>query len=98
MDNVIFSNKNNIPISRDTVCKEVQRVIGSKMMTAHGWRATASTALHNKGFNEQWIELQLGHSKDTRDPIAAAYNHALYREQRAEMMQWYSDWLDEQKN
>jgi hypothetical protein len=38
------------------------------------------------------IELQLAHQE--RDRVSASYNHALYLKQRAEMMQWWADYLD----
>jgi len=30
-------------------------------MTAHGFRRMASTLLHERGFNQDWIERQLAH-------------------------------------
>ncbi|WP_026470120.1 tyrosine-type recombinase/integrase [Alkanindiges illinoisensis] len=61
-------------------------------VTAHDFRATASTTLNEIEFNEDWIEIQLAHvsSNQTR----ASYNHAKYLSKRAGMMQWWADWLD----
>ncbi len=61
--------------------------------TGHGFRHTMSTILHEKGFNTAWIELQLAHVD--KNSIRGTYNHALYLEERREMMQWYADYIDE---
>ncbi len=60
--------------------------------TAHGFRHTASTILNENSFNRDWIEAQLSHGE--RDQVRAAYNHAEYLPQRAEMMQWWGDYLE----
>jgi len=63
-------------------------------MTGHGFRGLASTILHENGFADEHIELQLAHQK--RNKVAAAYNHAKYLRQRASMMQWWADYIDTQ--
>lgn len=62
-------------------------------MTGHGFRGMASTRLHELGYSHQAIEAQLAHAE--RDEVAAAYNHALYLEDRRKLMQAWSDQLDE---
>jgi integrase len=42
--------------------------------TAHGFRTTASTLLHEQGFYSDMIERQLSHSE--RNKVKAAYNRA----------------------
>ena len=67
--------------------------IGYKgVMTGHGFRGLARTILAENGFDKAHVELQLSHSKD--DKVEAAYNHAQYLPQRAELMQWWADYLD----
>ena len=61
-------------------------------MSAHGFRALASTNLNELGYSRDFIEKQLAH-KDGNS-IRAAYNHAEYLEQRRAMMQDWADWLD----
>jgi integrase len=61
-------------------------------MTGHGFRALASTILHEAGFDSALIEAQLAHEK--KDRIAAAYNRAKHLERRRIMMQAYADILD----
>ena len=61
-------------------------------MTAHGFRTTASTRLHELGFESGDIELQLAHMD--RNQIRAAYNRAERLAERRKMMQAWADYLD----
>lgn len=54
----------------------------------HDLRRTASTLLHEVGYNSDWIEKCLAHEQKG---VRAIYNKAEYREQRSAMMQ---DWAD----
>ena len=65
------------------------------VMTAHGFRAMASTLLHEQGFPPEVIELQLAHAQ--RSEVAAAYNRSARLEERRRMMQAWADYLDELK-
>lgn len=56
--------------------------------SGHGFRGTASTALHEMGYESDWIEAQLAHKIPG---VRGAYNHALYLPERRKMMQ---DWAD----
>lgn len=60
--------------------------------TVHGFRATASTILHEAEFDHLVIERQLAHVD--RNSVSAAYNRAEYLTARRVMMQWYADALD----
>lgn len=64
----------------------------SATVTAHDFRATASTRLHEMGLRSDFIELQLAHVE--RNRVRAAYNHADHLAERAAMMQTWADWLD----
>jgi integrase len=64
----------------------------SAEMTGHDFRATASTILHEMGYNDDWIELQLAHVD--RNKTRAAYNHARYINERRQMMQAWADYID----
>lgn len=46
------------------------------------------------GFRSEVIERQLTHRD--RNKVRRAYNHAQYMAERHELMQWWSDYLDEQ--
>jgi integrase len=61
----------------------------------HDLRRTASTLLHEAGYNTNWIEKCLAHEQKG---VRAVYNKAEYREQRASMLQDWADMIDEWKN
>ena len=81
------------PISENTVNQALRRLGYGGIMTAHGFRSTASSLLNE---SERWspdvIERALAHQD--RNAIRGIYNRATYWEARAEMMQWWSDQLD----
>jgi integrase len=81
------------PMSNNTILKALERMGYKGRMTGHGFRGLASTVLHEQGFDHAHIELQLAHQE--RNSVSAAYNHATYLKQRAKMMQWWSDFLDQ---
>lgn len=80
------------PMSNNTILKALERMGYKGRMTGHGFRGLASTILHEQGFPHEHIEAQLAHAK--RNEVSAAYNHALYLEPRAKMMQHWADFLD----
>ena len=69
-------------------------IIGPVSIRAPAWGATtASTMLHELGFDHAHIEKQLAH--EVGNSVSAVYNHAEYLQQRREMMQAWSDFLDQ---
>ena len=59
-------------------------------VTAHGFRHTASTMLNESGlWSPDAIERELAHVEENK--IRGTYNAAQYLEERARMMQWWSD-------
>jgi integrase len=80
------------PMSNMTILKALERMGYKGRMTGHGFRGLASTILHEQGYNHEHIELQLAHAP--RNAVSAAYNHALYLEPRAKMMQDWADFLE----
>ncbi|MGA9070672.1 MAG: integrase arm-type DNA-binding domain-containing protein, partial [Terracidiphilus sp.] len=80
------------PMSNNTILKALERMGYKGRMTGHGFRGLASTILHEQGYNHEHIELQLAHAP--RNAVSAAYNHALYLEPRAKMMQEWADYLE----
>lgn len=70
--------------------------VGSDITVPHGFRHTASTMLHELGYEHAHIEKQLAH--ESGNTIAATYNHAEYLEARRKMMQEWSDFLDDLKS
>jgi integrase len=81
------------PMSNNTILKALERMGYKGRMTGHGFRGLASTILHEQGYNHDHIELQLAHAP--RNEVSAAYNHALYLESRARMMQDWADYLEQ---
>jgi integrase len=81
------------PMSNNTILKGLERMGYKGRMTGHGFRGLASTVLHEQGYNHEHIELQLAHAP--RNAVSAAYNHALYLEPRARMMQGWADFLEQ---
>jgi integrase len=62
-------------------------------MTAHGFRAAASTLLNESGkFNADAIERALAHQD--ADEIRRAYARGEHWQERVTMMQWWADYLD----
>ena len=73
------------PMSEAGVLSALRRMgYGTHQMSAHGFRSTASTLLNEKGYNSDWIEAQLAHVE--QNSVRQAYNHAVFLEQRREMM------------
>jgi len=84
------------PMSENTILAALRRLGYSKdEMTPHGFRAMASTVLHEKGWKSEVIERQLAHRE--RNKVKAAYNHAEYLQDRRNMMQYWADLLDDLK-
>ena len=65
---------------------------GTIGFSAHGFRTTASTHLHEMGYRPDVIERQLAHAEPNQE--RAAYNHAAHLAERREMMQAWADWID----
>ena len=80
------------PMSNNTILGALDRMGYKGRMTGHGFRGIASTLLHEQGWPHEHIELQLAHQE--RNRVSASYNHALYLQPRAKMMQAWSDFLD----
>nr|WP_263355408.1 site-specific integrase [Acidicapsa acidisoli] len=83
----------NKSMSNNTILFALDRMGYKGRQTGHGFRGLASTILHERGFNHEHIELQLAHAP--RNAVSAAYNHALYLEPRAVMMQAWGDFLEQ---
>lgn len=80
------------PISENTFLFALYRLGYRGRMTAHGFRALASTVLNEQsGFGHDVIERQLSHKEN--DAVRAAYNRAEYLPQRRLLMSWWADWL-----
>lgn len=58
--------------------------------TVHDLRRTASTLLHEQGYNSDWIEKALAHEQQG---VRAVYNKAEYADQRRQMLQEWADFV-----
>lgn len=80
------------PVMSDATINKAFSLIGYKRkMTGHGSRHTFKTLVTEHGWNRDWSELQLAH---TKKGIEEVYNKAQYLKPRATMMQWYNDYLN----
>lgn len=79
-------------MSNNTILGALDRMGYAGRMTGHGFRGIASTLLHEQGWPHEHIELQLAHQE--RNQVSASYNHAMYLQPRAQMMQAWSNYLD----
>ena len=82
------------PMSENTVNAALRRLgFTGDEMTAHGFRAMASTLLNESNkWSPDAIERALAH-KD-KDTIRAAYHRGAHWAERVAMAQWWSDYLD----
>ena len=82
------------PISDMTLIAGLRRMGFEKdEMSAHGFRAMASTLLNEQGYSADVIEKQLAHSPINK--IRGIYNRAEYLPERRKMMQAWADYLVE---
>lgn len=75
-----------------TVKRINEKGIEFEPVTVHDLRRTASTLLHEAGYNSDWIEKCLAH---VQNGVRAVYNKAEYAEQRRKMLQDWADMVDE---
>jgi len=82
------------PLSENTLNAALRRLGYTKHdMTAHGFRAAASSMLNESGlWNPDAIEAQLAHIEG--DAVRRAYARAEFWGERVKMMQWWADRLD----
>ncbi len=87
---------NSRPMSENTVLAALRRMgYAKEEMSGHGFRAMASTVLHEQGWPSDIIERQLAHTE--RNSIKAAYNYAQHLPERRKMMAAWADYLDSLK-
>lgn len=83
------------PMSENTLNAALRRLgFAKEQMTAHGFRAMASTLLNESGkWHPDAIERALAHGDS--DKVRAAYHRGTHWDERVEMAQWWSDYLDQ---
>lgn len=87
--------KRDRPMSENTINLALRRMgFDQKTMTAHGFRALASSLLNEHGqWNPDAIERQLGHAET--DGVRRAYARGEHWDERVKMMEHWSDYLDQ---
>jgi len=84
------------PLSENAVTGALKRLGYSGVMTAHGFRTTASSLLNESSeFHPDVIERALAHQDG--NAVRAVYNRTQYWHERVRMMQWWSDKIDSLK-
>lgn len=104
-DEYIFPSQRHktSPMSDNAMVAAIKRMIyikgtGTKPdikyeVVAHSFRGIFSTRAHKEsGFKYDIIEEQLSHSVGNR--VERSYNHATYTEERVELMNWWSNYLN----
>lgn len=93
--NFLFPNYRNSSdcMTATTVNRALERMGYGGKLSAHGFRGTASTILHEQGYRSEVIERQLAHVE--RNKVKAAYNHAEYLQERLAMMNSWANYIDE---
>lgn len=87
----LFVVQGDKPITDMTINMMLKRLGYNGRQTAHGFRHLLSTELHERGYNPDWIEVQLAH---IIPGMRGVYNGAEYLEQRRAMMQDWADSID----
>lgn len=92
-DLVFPTNRPNRPLSENAFAVALQTMgySGDKHQP-HGFRSTASTMLHELNWNHEVIETALAHA---RPGVSGIYNRSHLLPQRREMLQAWSDHLDQ---
>ena len=97
--NLLFPNRlnNKKAMTSESILQVIKRSGYAGKMTTHGFRSLFSTVVNESNlFNADAIERQLAHVPQNR--IRAAYNRALYWDERVKIMNWYEEqvknWLN----
>jgi integrase len=92
---IFCTNRRDQELSPNALLQVIRRMGWKEKTTVHGFRALASSILHESGFQSQIIEKQLAHAE--RNKVAGAYRYmAEYMPERIRMMQWWADFIDAQ--
>lgn len=89
----IFPGRFGNPICDSTLNEAIRAAnwFGLQRFTIHDLRRTASTILHEQGWDTDVIEKALNH---TMRGVRGVYNRAEYLDKRREMLQAWADYLD----
>lgn len=79
-------------MSENTLCRALKKM--GLNTTLHGLRSLITDVLNENEFHPDAIERQLDHVEGNK--VRRAYLRSDFMEKRKIMMQWFSDWCDEQ--
>ncbi|MDH1169490.1 integrase domain-containing protein [Pantoea agglomerans] len=87
----VFPSRNDPqqPMNSQTANAALKRIGYGGKLVAHGLRSIASTAMNEAGLNPDVIESALAHSD--KNEVRRAYNRSTYLEQRIELMNWWGN-------
>lgn len=86
-------NSRNNHMSNNTILMALRRMGYGGIMTGHGFRSLAMSAIMEKlGYRHEVPDRQLAHSK--RGDVNKAYDRAMFLGERIEMMQEWADYID----
>lgn len=91
----IFPGNKGKPLSSNTLIFALYRAGYHSRLTVHGFRRLASTTLNEAGFPTDHIERQLAHVEGNK--VRGAYNAAEWMPGRRQMMLWWSDFIEAQR-
>lgn len=93
----VFPNQTNPrkAMSNNTILKAIERLGYKGQTTGHGFRALAmSTIKERLGYRHEVIDRQLAHAPLNK--VDAAYDRAMFLDERRKMMQEWADYLEGQ--
>lgn len=91
----LFPGKRRGMMSENTMLFGIQKRLGFSQATSHGMRAVFKTVCTEARLDRDAIERCLAHV--TGNKVEAAYDASELLQQRREILQWYSDWLDQRE-
>lgn len=89
---VFYNHSTAKTLSNNALLSAIRTMGYMGKMTGHGFRGLASTTLHEQGYMHDAIEIQLAHT--VGNAVSQAYNHAQHLDYRIQMMQEWSDFID----
>lgn len=93
---VFYNHSTAKPLSNNALLSAIRTMGYMGKMTGHGFRGLAFTTLHEQGYMHDAIEIQLAHT--VGNAVSKAYNHAQHLDYRINMMQEWSDFIDNLRN
>lgn len=91
-DGLVIPGRFGAPMTAQALNDTLRRLGFKGQHVAHGFRALAQTLLEEGGWRKEVVERQMAHEEE--NATRAAYNRALYWDERVPLMQSWADYLD----